>query len=451
MSTKQILSLIVSPSVRFSVTKLSIFLPIFGILTLFNSFILYLTLNGLEKRDFARFFYSAVAFLDKENMYGPTPATLISWSEIYSEHLWNLNPPIFHLLLLPLAHFPLDTSFAIWAVFSLIAIYISIRILTQELQVSLTFNQGGIVILCILAFSGTGALLYTGQLSLILLLPFTLAWVNARNGIWGKSGIYLGLLSSIKPFFLIFLPFFIIRKLFPGAFVFMSTFLGMFGIGFLVFGLDAHLEWIRVLREVDWTWSWINASIHGFLRRTLTETPVFLPLITVPNLLTPLYLILGGIVGIVTLFLSTKEVTKSGIDRAFFLLIVAALLISPAGWIYYFFFCMGPLAGLVQAWKILPMGKFLTQKSSILLARNLFFALALPGLLFPLIIVPLISPKPWVTVFLGSIYFWCALALWCGLICDQISQSNFRRSQGNLMKQLGRKLLRPRICNPQGH
>ena len=158
MSSKPFLSS-TAGSFFIAVAKLSFFLPIFTLLIFFNSFLLYVTLTELGKRDFARFFNSAVAYLHDGNMYGPTPATLIRWSEIYAEHLWNLNPPVFHLLLLPLAHFSLETSFAIWAVSSLMAFFLSVRILSQELEVSLTLDQVGLVIVCILAFSGTGALL----------------------------------------------------------------------------------------------------------------------------------------------------------------------------------------------------------------------------------------------------------------------------------------------------
>lgn len=415
-----------------SVTKLSIFLAIFTLLTLFNSFILYLTLTGLDKRDFARFFYSAVAHLEGGGMYGPTPATLIRWSGLYAEHLWNLNPPIFHVLLFPLTSLSLETAFAIWGVLSMMAFLVFIRILTQELKISFTLNQVGVVILGVLAFAGTGALLYTGQLSLVLLLPFTLAWVNARNRNWVKSGIFLGVLSSIKPFFLIFLPFFILRRLFPGLLAFLGAFLGMFGLGLWIFGVDVHLEWFRVLGEVDWTWSWINASIHGFLRRMLTETPVFLPLISAPAMVTPLYVILAGIVGVTTVFLSRMDDTQYGIDRNFCLLIVAALLISPAGWIYYFFFCMGPLAGLWKAWMDHPRNTY----SSFHVARNVSFGFALPGLLFPLLFVPLLSPNQWVTISLASIYFWSALFLWVGLVFDQLSQITATSNELNCVRRI---------------
>ena len=401
-----------------STATLSLFCLFLILLIFWNSLIVFITIEQLEQRDFSRFFYSALAFLNGKNMYGESPATLIHWSGLFAEHLWNLNPPSFHLLLLPLTSLSLESAFTVWAVISIVAFFISARIIVREIFPSLTPYQVRFGVLGLLAFAGTGALLHTGQLSILLLLPFTLAWKNARNGRWRLAGFYLGLLSSIKLFFLIFIPYFILCHGFRFILSFLGTFIAVFGLGLFIFGAGTHLSWIHVLGEVDWTWSWINSSIHGFLRRVFTETPVFSPAMIAPEMVTPLCLILGAIVGGITLLITTRDRSRHAIDRAFALLTLAALLISPAGWIYYLFFSIGPIVSLAKSWESLSAGGFPNDHHPAYGIRNVLLILALPGFLVPIYFVPLFQPNPWATVLIGSIYFWCTLFLWLGLIID---------------------------------
>src|SRR5262249_19629221 len=94
---------------------------------------------SLHMNDFGRFYYSARAFLDGKNMYPPRPAT--PWGGGFiagAHHLLNLNPPHFHLLLLPLAILPPETAVTIWMLASTFALVLSILLIAREINFSTT-------------------------------------------------------------------------------------------------------------------------------------------------------------------------------------------------------------------------------------------------------------------------------------------------------------------------
>lgn len=70
-----------------------------GVLILYNAVFFATMKNTLHFNDFGKFYDSAVAYLDHEDMYGPTPATAIEVSQSEVQQFWNLNPPHFELLM----------------------------------------------------------------------------------------------------------------------------------------------------------------------------------------------------------------------------------------------------------------------------------------------------------------------------------------------------------------
>src|SRR2546427_3949261 len=129
--------------------------------------------------DFGKFYYSAVAFLQGQDMYGSSAAALAGMKE-----LRNMNPPHFHLLLLPLALLPAGLALALWGVASLLSLLISVRLIVREVGLALTPWQWRLGGVGLLSFIGTAGVFMTGQLALLLLLSITLALVEARGGRW---------------------------------------------------------------------------------------------------------------------------------------------------------------------------------------------------------------------------------------------------------------------------
>ena len=408
----------------------------FVFLVFWDTFLIWALVVRFKINDFGKFYYSALAFLNSEDMYGPNPATLGQIGPNFAQHFWNLNPPHFHLFILPLGTLSPLMAITIWGIISFAAFFLGLQWIGKELQLDPTAWQRRFIVLGILGFAGTGGLLLTGQLSLLLFLPLTLAWIHARNGRWERSGAYLGLVMSIKPFMLIFLPYFIIRRQIKPFAVSLSIVMLSFMVGLMTFGIEAHVSWIRNLSIMDWAWPPMNASIFGALKRTLTETPLHGVALNVESASYVLWLLLSFTMGSIALFTTTQDNSSLSTDRTFAVLTLTALLISPLGWIYYFFFLFGPLTSLVINWwsqKSIQLDGKLTNRSD---WRKLLLLMAMPGFLVPPEATLFFQPNFLATLTLGSIYFWSTITLWSSLIVDwRIDNPRFRLPRlGSLLR-----------------
>src|SRR5262245_54885499 len=141
----------------------------------------------LHMNDFGKFYYSTRLFLDGQDMYGPSPATEIPVSETESRQFLNMNPPHFHLLILPFAILSPANALALWAVVNLIALFLSLRAIARELHIEWTRRRLMWTAVAVILCSATGTVVVTGQLTFLLLLPVTFAWKAARQGDLNKA------------------------------------------------------------------------------------------------------------------------------------------------------------------------------------------------------------------------------------------------------------------------
>src|SRR5262245_35646421 len=152
----------------------------------------------LHMNDFGKFYYSTRAFLNGGDMYAPSPATNIGARGAADLQFLNLNPPHFHLVVLPFALLPAALAAMLWMVVSLVALTISIILIGRELRVVWTPLTVLGVVFCVLAFSGTQAFFLTGQSTMLLMLSMTACWIAARRGRWSSAGVWLGMCLSVK-------------------------------------------------------------------------------------------------------------------------------------------------------------------------------------------------------------------------------------------------------------
>jgi len=376
--------------------------------------------RGLVRSDFGKLHASAQAYLAGRDMYDLGPATLspvrgMSGDILHYIQFLNLNPPHFHLILLPLAPLPGPWALVVWGIVSLGCLGLSLHLIVREAGVTLTPWHRRLAALALLSFAGFGAVAVTGQVSFVLLLPMTLAWIRARRKSWAEAGVYLGLVMSVKPFLGIFLPYLVLRRRFDALGAALGAAAGAFLVGLGIFGWDAHRSWIAGLSAVTWEWVAMNASLLGFLKRVLAPSAYYAPLLDAPGLIGPVWLVLCAAVGLVTLTIAATDSSDHTVDRSFAVLLFAALLISPLGWTYYWWLALGPMVALVAAWNPLAQG---TTLSSMARWRRALLLVAVPGLIWPLPATVAFQPNPWATVLTGSAYFWATLALWAALIAD---------------------------------
>jgi hypothetical protein len=394
------------------------------LLTIANLYWLLLMMFLMPKNDFGRTFLSAVWFTDGGGMYALNPS--VPW-DIYGDtiYLWNLNPPHFHILLLPLVWLPQRVALVLWLAGNSVCLFAAFRIIGKELQLRPTPMQRQLLLVGFLGFIGTATALMTGHLSFLMFLVVTLSWCDARQGRWGRSGVWLGLGMSVKPFLLFLVPYLMWRRKWRAVLSVGATVVGCFVAGLLVFGVQAHLDWrARLAAAQSWAWLPMNASVLGFLSRIFTDNLIFGSFTDAPRAVTVAWLVVIAPLVVTTYAACAHDATPRGVDRAFALLLVGALLVSPLGWTYYFWLPLGPIAALVcERWRTeaagaAPKGRWW--------ARPYFLA-AIPPLLYPMFFLDVFQPNALASATIGSVWFWGLLLTWIALALDSL-QTWLRRS-----------------------
>ena len=245
-------------------------------LIFWNYFGAWFALNKLNMNDFGKFYYSTINFIQNIDMYGPNPATLIPISQSEYKHFWNMNPPHFHLLITPFSYLSPVMAFSSWIVAGFICILISMSIILKEIDYEITPISLSVVLMSTLAFSGTYTTLVTGQISFFLFLFVTLAWLSARRGKWIFAAIFVGICISVKSFFLILVPFLMVRRQSRSALLALLCAVTIFIAGIFIFGLKPYIAWFEAMASMDWAWASMNGSILGMLTRILSPSPHYL-------------------------------------------------------------------------------------------------------------------------------------------------------------------------------
>ena len=370
---------------------------------------------ALDMNDFGKFYYSARLFLAGEDMYGPSPATGIPVSAYELQHFWNMNPPHFHLLILPLALLTPGWALLAWWALGLGALVASLRAIARALDLRWTARGAFWTIFWLVVFSPTSITVFTGQLSLLLMLPVTLAWAAARRGAWTRAAVLLGVAASVKPFLAIFVAWLLLRRREREASVMAATIAGGFAAGLLVFGDGPLRSWLEVLASMNWSWVPLNGSVAGLLSRTLSDSPRFVPVVEAPLVSWAVSLGAAAAIGLGALAVFARDRSPRAIDRAFAGLLLTALVVSPLGWIYYLFLAAGPLFALWRTFEARPSR-----------ARDALLVVAVPGLIWPVAMTGLWRMTPWGAPTFGSIYAWTMLALLGAVVADARAEARPR-------------------------
>lgn len=402
------------PPLRLGAAAGTVGLALLGFALVLWDALLFLALAvGLPQNDFCRMYYSGVLYWQGEDMYGWNPATPAKLDAYEKIQLWNMNPPHFHLIVLPLALLPRDLALAGWWGVNFVCLAYCLRLILRETGLQLTPRARALVVLALLGFTGTGAMILTSQLSLLLLVPLTWLWIDARNGRWFRAGLWLGVCLSVKPFLLLLVPYLLLKRRWSGLLATALGTAGCFALGLLVFGVESHRSWRAALGVADsWAWLPMNASVTGFFSRCFSETTYFEPLWPVPaegiRLAT---LAVSAGLALLTLIVPARDNSPEAVDRSLALLLTASVLLCPLGWTYYFWLPLGPAAALVLAWRRRPA------TGMTLWGRRLFW-IAFVGLFWPIQLTGLFQPAPLPTLLIASAFFWTLLGLWLGLLLD---------------------------------
>jgi hypothetical protein len=374
--------------------------------------------NSILYSDYGKFYHSQHLFIVGKNIYSPvffiknrknalTHGRLPEQTkpqQTITSLAGNLNPPFFTLISFPLAYLPYSKAILLWTFFSILAGCISILLIQQKLDAHFSLPACLLLLIGFMAYFPTFASLQFGQVSLLLLPLLILGWRAAHDQNSSRAAVFLGITTSLKPFFGLFLLYFLIRKEWRAFLIFIATILGCGLISIAFFGIDTYYSYYQVCHRIVWAASSWNVSLYGFLLRLIGGPERNIPLLPIPNLLISAYLFLSALLllAIIYFLRPTKTIdSQEKTDLDFSIILLGMILFSPLGWMYYFPLLSVPFLILWNFSKkgLLPIGLPLWLATFLLLTN------------IPITLIPSseIKANNALHVFLGSCLYFLAL------------------------------------------
>ena len=284
--------------------------------------------TDFDHTDFATFYDTGRAWLGGTDLYQPVRGSV------------NLNPPIATFLFIPFALLPESIAVSLWMLLNLTCIAISLRIIVRELDLadSPTTIATGLIFFGLL--QPTLHMLWAANLAWILMLPATLAWRDARHERDASAGLWLGFVLALKPLFLLFLPYWALRRNWRSIAGAVAVGGASLLVGWLALGLDAYRSWFEAGRSVTWFGNSMNGSLMGTISKSVPPVPK-------DGVMVLFYLLAAGVIACLGLCMLRER----NIDREWSLVWIASLLVSPLGWMYYYALAAGPLIGTLR-WRV---------------------------------------------------------------------------------------------------
>jgi hypothetical protein len=305
----------------------------------------------------------------------------------------DLLIPHGHVLLWPLDPFSQMAASAIWLTVSALAFVAALWLAADTLRLRFSIPESAlIVVLCFSAgFAVAG--IRTGQIYAAMTLPLTLAWR------WDRSrshpvgvGLIVGVLATLKPLLLLLGLWFLWRRDWRAAAATASSSLLLTLVGLAAFGLEAHRAWFGSMRQVVNSGHLWDGSILQTMTRWFGASFDFVPIMMNPdlaaNLASALMILVLGV---------TFWRVRPG-DQGWLVILSAAVLLSPKGWLTAAPWLIGPAVGVWIAGD---------RKTRILLGIAAVFAY-LPAHT----VTVLGQPNGWLTILNGSLVFWMFLLTW---------------------------------------
>lgn len=372
------------------------------VITLSFSYARILGVTNILYTDYGKFYHSQQLFLEGKNSYSPIffaqTAPHSSSQKKPARLAVNLNPPFFTLLTFPFAYLSYSHALYLWIVCSIFAGAISVLRIQKTLspQNKPTLQSRLSILLAFFAYFPTFASLQLGQVTLLLLPLLVLSWQSARNHQSIQAAMWLGIAASLKPFIGLFALYFLLRKEYRALITFILTggICALFAVFFL--GAADYHAYLQGLHHITWAASSWNVSLYGVLLRLLGGPESNAALFSLPKILPLLYsilvlLLLGGMINFFHSCFDARLNDKRKVDLEFSMILVAMLLISPLGWLYYFPFLSLPF---LQLFYYAKQGNY-----PIFLFLTLAFFLLLTNIPLSLIPSSHITPHNMVAIF----------------------------------------------------
>ena len=226
-----------------------------------------------------------------------------------------------------------------------------------------------------------------GQVGIFTALLTTGFWVSGRSSRWRRAGVWLGLACGLKIFLAPLGVWCLMSRerrqaVVPALLSCGATVL----IGGLAYGFSAYPRWIANLGLVTWAWGGNNASLQGWMAKSFSASPYFVPVVRLPSsIVTSTATIISASVLLWVVWWSHRQ----DVDVAVSMISMASLWCSPIGWIYYGWIALPPMLIL---WRDGRLRAPLVYVGAACLWFPPWFYTAIP--------------RPWWTLTFASSYFW---------------------------------------------
>jgi hypothetical protein len=293
----------------------------------------------IERRDFGAFYASGRAFNHGGDIYNAGRADLP-----------NLNPPsLIALLFGPLARLSLPSAGILWQCLGVVSLAFAALRVRREL--ALDSRTAVIAIGALLVTVAARYVWLEGQVTWLLLVPSTFAWVAYRRNARMASGMWLGLIVAVKPFFAVTA----FALGLPVALTTVAVASALTAVGVLVTSLAPWQQWLSLGSHISVTWP-LSASVWTLGARLVGATPHdFVTWTSLPSAVA----VSAVIVALAGVRIAFAQVNR---DAQWTIAIVLALLVSPLGWIYYLPLAWGAVVALLlesQRTVLLPVALLL--------------------------------------------------------------------------------------------
>jgi len=288
-------------------------------------------------------------------------------------HLQFKYAPVSALIYAPLALLPYESAKIIWYVLELCLLFavfwISYKLLPSRLKGPWFIL--GLSFLVLLKFIGREIELGQVNILIIFVLTMMLATVVKKKDM--TAGVLWGISLFVKPYALVFLPYFILKKRFKFIVTGLVILIAGLALPVLTFGFKGNL---LVLKEWAFTLSKSTpgqiaagdtASLYAFLWKILPGHPAFWTRI--------LWLVIGLAVAVVFLWMigegRKRALKMPEILEAAFLMILIPLF-SPLGWNYNYLYSVLAVVLVLNCWPKFPrLGKYVLAVDLILIGATL--------------------------------------------------------------------------------
>ncbi len=277
--------------------------------------------------DFTTFYTSAGALWNDVNPYQVLEYDLRGVTKKLPA---NLNPPIFLISFLPLYYFSYKTAEAIWFVILLILAISSLYLARTYGCTDYFWKRNHIYFKFIYITSFSTIMgLAIGQIGAFIAFWILLGYHFYQSKAYHRCALCWAYISACKFFPFVLLLFCIQQRKLRLAYWYIVYGLIFFSLPILLFGVDLFYNYTSMMSRVMWYGDSWNASFFGVIGRLFIDNH------NTEIILWPYHIIwLIVATPILLTYLLQKQLSA---HFSFLLALVLMLLLSPFGWMYYFF------------------------------------------------------------------------------------------------------------------